>query len=494
MKKGLKLLVFTLLLTFTLAVCSGTAWGATFDNCAEALEDMGLFQGSDTGYELDRVLTRGEAAAMLVRMLGAEDEALAENYEHPFTDLVGWESPYVGYMYAKGLTGGATADTYNPRGECSLQMYAAFILRALGYGDDFAYADAVNFAAKLGVVDFINAGISGFRRDNAVAISYTALATHPKDSEVNLLTQLVEAGAVDAAAAAPYQQLFDDYAAFNRLLATAQYERMEATIDLTATTDTGDGESYTMDMDSKLQLIAESDDLLAMQMALTNTMVMQGTIGGETLDYNYPINIYLKDGVAYLYADLGEEGVLKYKADLNVLMGMAEGYISGDTLAGIDLTLATAVPDNIGAPQNGIAMAGQLSKETKNGITSYTMDMSQLEGLINGMLDQMMGAVSAQLEMPAEEISYDFQEMKSVYRFNQAGDFKGCDIYVQFSMTQGELTMSMVETVTVNIVKTGSQVTVTLPDDLDEYVDVLSLMQAAPEGLPAAEPEPEPGQ
>ena len=52
-----------------------SALAADFTASAEHLSELGLFRGSEQGYELDRAPTRGEAAAMLVRLLGAEDEA-----------------------------------------------------------------------------------------------------------------------------------------------------------------------------------------------------------------------------------------------------------------------------------------------------------------------------------------------------------------------------------------------------------------------------------
>nr|WP_297172961.1 S-layer homology domain-containing protein [uncultured Agathobaculum sp.] len=185
--------------------------------CASHLADLGLFRGTEQGYELDRAPTRAEAAVMLVRLLGAEEQAQALTYTAPFTDLVGWERPYVQYLYENGLTTGTGADTFGPDGACAAQMYAAFLLRALGYTEeagDFAYADAIETAQQYGiyapaVVDTVN-----FLRDDVTAASYMALAAVPKGDSGTLLDRLVQDGAVDAAAAAPYQALFADYAAY----------------------------------------------------------------------------------------------------------------------------------------------------------------------------------------------------------------------------------------------------------------------------------------
>lgn len=54
---------------------TATAGAANFTNCADRLKDVGLFQGTNQGYQLDKAPTRAEASAMLVRLLGKEAEA-----------------------------------------------------------------------------------------------------------------------------------------------------------------------------------------------------------------------------------------------------------------------------------------------------------------------------------------------------------------------------------------------------------------------------------
>lgn len=54
---------------------TATAGAANFTNCADRLKDVGLFQGTNQGYQLDKAPTRAEASAMLVRLLGKEEEA-----------------------------------------------------------------------------------------------------------------------------------------------------------------------------------------------------------------------------------------------------------------------------------------------------------------------------------------------------------------------------------------------------------------------------------
>lgn len=194
-----------------------SALAADFTASAEHLSELGLFRGSEQGYELDRAPTRGEAAAMLVRLLGAEDEAQAMAYTAPFTDLADWQKPYVQYLYEGGLTNGASATAFEPEGECTAQMYAAFLLRALGYTEaagDFTYAQAVSAAQEYGVYDPAVVDTADFLRDDVAAASYTALSLTPKGAEGTLLDRLVADGAVNAQAAARYQALFDTYAEY----------------------------------------------------------------------------------------------------------------------------------------------------------------------------------------------------------------------------------------------------------------------------------------
>ena len=74
MKRILTILAATLLLT---AAMAGTASASSYDSVAEELSAIGVFRGTAGGFELDRAPTRSEAAIMLVRLYGAEDEAKA---------------------------------------------------------------------------------------------------------------------------------------------------------------------------------------------------------------------------------------------------------------------------------------------------------------------------------------------------------------------------------------------------------------------------------
>ena len=203
MKHKLRMLLAAMLAVVSLLVVAGAS---NYEHYADQLNSLGLFQGTDAGYELDRAPTRSEATTMLVRLLGKEQQALQLEYTAPFTDLEGWEKPYVQYLYDNGLTTGASETTFEPLEACSAQMYTTFLLRALGYSDaegqDFSYAQAVSFGESIGLVDDANCDQSNFLRDHVVAMSMSALGTAVQsDDDTVLLEQLVDEGAVDASAA-----------------------------------------------------------------------------------------------------------------------------------------------------------------------------------------------------------------------------------------------------------------------------------------------------
>jgi len=176
MKKAIKILA---LATAMCAILAISAVAADFEHCADAMNGLGLFRGTQNGYELDREPTRAEAATMLVRLLGAEEEALALTYTAPYTDVEDWAKPYVQYLQDKGLTKGTSATTFGYSEKCTAQQYATFLLRALGYSDsvdgDFTYAEAMKFAKDKGVVDGMNCSESLFLRDHVAAMTIPRL-------------------------------------------------------------------------------------------------------------------------------------------------------------------------------------------------------------------------------------------------------------------------------------------------------------------------------
>ena len=136
------LLILALCLLFCLPAAALSPQSA-----AEDLSEAAMFRGTDQGLELSRAPKRSEAAVMLVRLYGAEEEALAL-YEsgdliQPFEDGNNWAAPYLAWLYSRGLVKGMSETQYGVNLPCKAGDYALFLLRALGYQDgvDFDWAE-----------------------------------------------------------------------------------------------------------------------------------------------------------------------------------------------------------------------------------------------------------------------------------------------------------------------------------------------------------------
>ena len=199
--------LISLLLVLAMALsllCTVSAASPEATEAADALHDLGLFQGVGTNqdgtpnYDLDRAPNRYEAVTMLVRLLGKEEEAKAGTWNTPFTDVAEWAKPYVGYAYDNGLTNGISADKFGGTNLVTASQYITFVLRALGYesGTDFKWDTAWELSDKLGITNGEYTASSSFDRGNVVIISYRSLDAVIVCSGETLLDWLEETGAI----------------------------------------------------------------------------------------------------------------------------------------------------------------------------------------------------------------------------------------------------------------------------------------------------------
>lgn len=200
MKRWKKALAQMLCLALVLTMPIGAGAANETVEHAYALNDLGLFQGTDSGFELDKRPTRVEGMTMFVRLLGGEKEAKENNYAHPFTDVPKWGDPYVGYAWEKGLTKGTGKGLFGSTAYITLEEYVTFVLRALGYNDsqgDFTWKTSVDKAVEIGLLtqdqaaQFLGEATS---RGTMVDVSYAALTQTFKGEERTLAERLVDEG------------------------------------------------------------------------------------------------------------------------------------------------------------------------------------------------------------------------------------------------------------------------------------------------------------
>ena len=455
MKRLTKLLVLTLALAALLTV---SAFAADFTHCADALNDLGLFQGTDSGYDLDRAPTRAEAGAMLVRLLGAEDEALKmEEYTAPFTDVRDWAKPYVQYLYDNGLTNGKSETIFGYSDKCTAQQYATFLLRALGYSDaengDFTYAKAMDFAREKGVVDYANCDEKNFLRDDVVAMSYTALATAPKSGEADLLTKLVKDGAIDNAKGYDKTfQLYREYLEIASADADATKTSMSIAMNMNMKMAGVDVLNGSIKLDTAMDLNVEKMDSSkmamkgTMDMAIDPTLAAQMGISAEEAKMNSAIEYYYTDGYYYMNME-----------DMKVKMPLSFEDIMGQTMS---LSSTTSEP---------ICLLKSISKSGSTYTLTYAGSaMTSLTEQIMGMMDTTTGVTGSAAIIPEINLKDTTISVTA-----QNGHLTGMKTKIDMDTTVEDQTMSLVMDMTVTNVKFGSNVTVTLPTDLSSYQEII---------------------
>lgn len=183
---------------------------------AEKLQLLGLFSGTDNGFDLNKEATRLEGLAMLVRLIGEEEQSKQfKNETSAFTDVPEWGEGYVNYAYKNGLTKGIGNNKFGSENLINAKDYMTFMLRALGYDDvrgDFSYDKSIEFAKEKQIIsteDKKELNSQAFLRDHLVKISFLSLQANIKDESQTLLEKLVEDGVVSRSAASKVSKIDD---------------------------------------------------------------------------------------------------------------------------------------------------------------------------------------------------------------------------------------------------------------------------------------------
>lgn len=387
MKRFLTILLTTLALTGLLCV---TASASSFDGPAAELSAIGMLRGGAGGFDLDKAPTRAQAAIMLVRLYGAEDEAQAAydagELKCPFADVNGTAAPYVAWLADKGLASGTSESTFGASNPCTAKAYTIFLLRALGYQDnvDFTSANAQELALGIGLLD-TSLFTGSFLRDDLVAMTYQALGADLKDGSTYLLASLIQNGAIEAAAAKPITDKVEAYRALNASGADAAQgmdagvnAKMDMTVGVKGRADgepIGLTQKMEADVQGSIQMVLEGTPQMAMDM----TIAMNDGTETQTQKMEY----WLKDGVTYV-----RSGGASYRMD-----------------TGADMESLTALMEQ-SSGQSGPAMlpfVESITSKASGGDTVYTLRLNDAFGkMMNGILSQVMEAVPAELDMDME--------------------------------------------------------------------------------------------
>lgn len=158
--------------------------------------NSGTDEDGNPDFALSRKITKIEAAVMAVRLLGMEGDALSSTREHPYADVPGWGSAYVGYLYSIGLVENINGVYFEGNSGVSTNSFVKYVLYALGYDSKnggFSSAMADEFAYKLGLCNGISEEMT---RGEAFHIMFHALKTRLNGSSITLAESLVEDGVI----------------------------------------------------------------------------------------------------------------------------------------------------------------------------------------------------------------------------------------------------------------------------------------------------------
>lgn len=182
------------------AIVPASAYTMKQQNTADALNELGLFQGmgGTVGYALDQNLTRAQGITLLVRMIGKEADALASSFRTPFVDVPNWAEGYVGYAYTNAITNGMGPDKFGSDVQLNDYMFLTLVLRALGYSDAgenalFTWNNPYKLAKEVGLID-IAAADGSFTRGDAVDVFWKAMNAEVVGKGVTLAQSLIDQG------------------------------------------------------------------------------------------------------------------------------------------------------------------------------------------------------------------------------------------------------------------------------------------------------------
>lgn len=195
-------LVIVLSMLFSFSVFADTG-------SVDTLNKLDIVKGDSTGFNLEGELKRSEAAVVIIRLLGKEDEVLKNSEMYAvkaiFNDVEpsDWFAPYVGYAVQEGIIDGFADHTFLPNHSVTEKAMVKLVLSVVGYeyNKDYRWDNIYQKAFEFGI--FTDESYKTKIRDNiaytrgdAFDLTRTVLESKVKGKEVSLIESWVEAGRV----------------------------------------------------------------------------------------------------------------------------------------------------------------------------------------------------------------------------------------------------------------------------------------------------------
>lgn len=156
---------------------------ASYAEAAEVLVGLGVFQGDGQGnFNPDSSITRAQAAAVICRLVGVEEEALTMT-QQVFSDVPSsyWAVGTIAKAAELGIISGYSDGSFRPSNPVSQQQMIKMLICAWGYGQSAEEAGGwpagyTSVAEELGIVGNANAITNvPAKRSEVAAWCYNAL-------------------------------------------------------------------------------------------------------------------------------------------------------------------------------------------------------------------------------------------------------------------------------------------------------------------------------
>lgn len=173
--------------------------GSKYDTYARSLYNLGLLEGEskeEYSMKLDAPVTREQAVKAVMTAAGKKSDSTEQA---PFKDVSEWALPYVNEAYKLKIVKGVSDDSFNAQGVITKREAAAILLRALGYTEN-AYENFEEMSVKNGLFKDISLTADADKAltyDDLVFMMYRSMFMTPNDDDTILLNRLMNDGAFD---------------------------------------------------------------------------------------------------------------------------------------------------------------------------------------------------------------------------------------------------------------------------------------------------------
>lgn len=184
--------IIILLIVIALSVATVFASDIKTDKY-EVLNQIGILNGNENGYELEKEITRSEGIAFIIRFLNLENNNSKVYDQATFSDVKGneWFVSDLQICLEYKIVSGYSDGTFKPNDKLNQQEFLKMLISALEYNSsDFTWESVMDFSKELGLVES-NKINEKFKKQDALDGIYIALGLDTKVSGKPALERVI---------------------------------------------------------------------------------------------------------------------------------------------------------------------------------------------------------------------------------------------------------------------------------------------------------------